>query len=133
MATAMGAATYGNKDGESAFIYVLRPGLQLLVPVLDNRDYNTSATWLTTHRCLAGSFDIIWQLQNIITSDGESLRTVITNVNFILPAKPLSLAVSRSVRQSPSSPHQFSLDVAALFALSIVISSAAHAVYNVLA
>ena len=27
-------------------------------------------TWLTMQRRLAGSFDIIWQLQNIITSDG---------------------------------------------------------------
>ena len=30
-------------------------------------------TWLTTQRCLAGSFDTIWQFQNITTSDSESL------------------------------------------------------------
>ena len=53
-------------------------------------------TWSTTQRCLSGSFDTIWQLQNIIMSDSESLWMV--NVNFILPAKYVScgqpLAVS---------------------------------------
>ena len=31
--------------------------------------------WLTTQKCLTGSFDTIWQLQNIITSNGESVNS----------------------------------------------------------
>ena len=37
------------------------------------QDHKLVHTWLTTQRCLAGSFDTIWQLQNITMSDSESL------------------------------------------------------------
>ena len=79
-------------------------------------------TWLTTQRCLTGSFDIIWQLQNIITSDGESLHVNGERQLHSACQVSFSRSCGQPLWQSPSSPHQFSLDVAALFALSIVVS-----------
>ena len=63
---------------------LLPEGIQLYLRTHNN--YVLVHTWLTTQRCLAGSFDTIWQFQNITTSVSESV-----NGERPLPAKSLLL------------------------------------------